>query len=265
MSERKAQRPSVLLCRAPPPSAASAHVRMSERLLPGQYYPHNTIQKGPDPPRLVPGDALPDGVVLMKSWLSFEEQMRIVETIRNLGMKEGGFYTPFHEGKPQLRYKMMCLGWVTLYDMLLSLHRLVLFSQHWNPVNKDYEKIRSNHDGALVPPLPDFLKDLTLRCLSNANRLCKHPFAKTDPNSGICNFYTHSSYLGLHQVLTHSEVSLLILHPTLLCRIEARDSRASVDSFLSSLSRSVPPESSLSVRVGRWRLPNRFCSNQAMP
>jgi len=67
----------------------------------------------PNLPRLITNDQLPDGMVLLKNWLSFEEQMRIVETVRNLGVGPGGFYTPIDRSTSPLKLKMMCLGLVS--------------------------------------------------------------------------------------------------------------------------------------------------------
>lgn len=68
-------------------------------------------------PRLTKKDDFPDGMVLLKSWLSFEEQMRIVEEIRNLGIGPGGFYTPTCKQKAQMKIKLMCLGMVNLFPL----------------------------------------------------------------------------------------------------------------------------------------------------
>ena len=65
--------------------------------------------------QLAPAEQFPDGMILLKNWLSFDEQLRIVECVRNLGVGNGGFYTPTDRKNGRMRLKMMCLGLVLSY------------------------------------------------------------------------------------------------------------------------------------------------------
>jgi len=139
------------------------------------------IANGPELPHVSSNEHLPDGLVLLKDWLSFDDQLKIIETVRNLGIGSGGFYTPGYGTNAKLKLKMMCLG------------------MNWNPVNRVYETTRSNFDGAEAPPLPEFIKGLVKSCMKDASRLRGRPFSQIEPNICLCNFYAKDSLLGLHQ------------------------------------------------------------------
>eukprot|EP00210_Caulerpa_lentillifera_P000562 g543.t1 len=158
----------------------SANTRLSTMLVPNAEN-SVSISSGPELPHLSSSDEMPDGIVLLKDWLSFEDQIRIVETVRNLGIGEGGFYTPGYGTEAKLKLKMMCLG------------------LNWNPDNRIYESSRSNFDGAKAPPVPEFIKELVQQCMNDATRLRGRPFSQIQPNVCLCNFYTKDSLLGLHQ------------------------------------------------------------------
>ncbi len=74
------------------------------------------------PLRAVPG--LPPGVVLLKGYLSMDEQIRIVRQIRELGVGPGGFYVPTYSNGGRLQLHMMCMG------------------LHWEPRTSKYEPTR---------------------------------------------------------------------------------------------------------------------------
>lgn len=67
-------------------------------------------------------------------------------------------------------------------------------------MNRTYENTRSNYDGAKAPPVPNFLKELARRCLEVANRMRGRPFEPIEPNICLCNFYSQTGSIGLHQV-----------------------------------------------------------------
>jgi len=203
----------------------SANTRMSAMLMPGDDA-SASIMTGPEPPRLAAGDALPEGMVLLKGWLSFEDQLRIIETVRNLGVGKGGFYTPMYQKKSQMKLKMMCLG------------------LHWNPVNRVYEQTRSDFDGAPAPLLPDFLKDLVAKCMRDADRMTSRKFPDIDPNVCICNFYAQDSLLGLHQDREEGEESLRRQIPVISFSIGA------IGEFVFNKTRSMETARSLLLESG---------------
>ncbi|GFR42813.1 hypothetical protein Agub_g3703 [Astrephomene gubernaculifera] len=154
------------------------------------------------PPRAVPG--LPPGVVLLKGYLSLDEQIRIVRQIRDLGVGPGGFYTPSYNTGARLSLKMMCMG------------------LHWEPRTSKYETTRSSYDGAKPPAIPSWLVDLSRRCLDAASAAAAAAASSSSSSSAassssgsatpsftrfpsmvpdIClaNFYERSGKLGMHQ------------------------------------------------------------------
>jgi hypothetical protein len=56
------------------------------------------------------GIELRPGMVLLKGYISLNDQIKIVKVCRELGLGEGGFYQPCYEDGTKLRFKMMCLG-----------------------------------------------------------------------------------------------------------------------------------------------------------
>ncbi|KAG2380591.1 uncharacterized protein HKW66_Vig0248970 [Vigna angularis] len=56
------------------------------------------------------GSILRPGMVLLKNFISHDEQVEIVKVCRELGVGLGGFYQPGYENGAKLRLKMMCLG-----------------------------------------------------------------------------------------------------------------------------------------------------------
>ncbi|GIL59227.1 hypothetical protein Vafri_13915 [Volvox africanus] len=135
-------------------------------------------------PRAV--EALPPGVVLLKGYLTMDEQIRIVHQIRELGIGPGGFYTPSYKTGARLWLHMMCMG------------------LHWEPRTNSYETIRSSFDGATPPPIPSWLAELCGRCLEAASAAAVAAggsrFPPLQPDICLANFYERSGKLGMHQV-----------------------------------------------------------------
>ncbi|KXZ45726.1 hypothetical protein GPECTOR_51g712 [Gonium pectorale] len=135
------------------------------------------------PPRAAPG--LPHGVVLLKGYLTLDEQIQIVRQIRDLGVGPGGFYVPTYSTGGRLALRMMCLG------------------LHWEPRTGAYEQTRSSYDGATPPPLPATLVDLCGRSLADASAAAASAggsrFPPLRPDICLANFYERSGRLGMHQ------------------------------------------------------------------
>ncbi|GIL84064.1 hypothetical protein Vretimale_11035 [Volvox reticuliferus] len=145
--------------------------------------PHQQYRAPGGVPRSV--DGLPPGVVLLKGYLTMDEQIRIVHEIRELGIGPGGFYIPSYITGGRLWLHMMCMG------------------LHWEPRTNSYETIRSSHDGATPPPIPAWLVELCGRCLAAASDAAVAAggsrFPPLQPDICLANFYERSGKLGMHQ------------------------------------------------------------------
>lgn len=132
---------------------------------------------------------LRSGMILLKKYLSFDDQVKIVKECRELGIGPGGFYEPGFRDGGNLHLKMMCLG------------------QNWDPEKSAYGDTRPS-DGAKPPLVPsDFIQ-----LVEGAIEAC-HSFLRErskglnvgrllpsmSPNICIVNFYTTTGRLGLHQ------------------------------------------------------------------
>eukprot|EP00887_Chlorella_sp_A99_P006420 scaffold3.g6420.t1 len=127
-------------------------------------------------------EVLQDGMVLLRSFLTLEQQAEVVRVVRDLGVGPGGFYQPSYSSGSTLSLHMMSLG------------------KHWEPRTSSYEAPRSSHDGAAPPPIPARLTALAAAALAAA---VAAPGAGRipgmQPDVCLCNFYEKSGRLGLHQ------------------------------------------------------------------
>nr|GMC50006.1 Oxoglutarate/iron-dependent dioxygenase [Ipomoea batatas] len=139
-----------------------------------------------------------DGMVLLKSFISLLDQVRIVNTCRKLGIGPGGFYQPGYNDGAKLHLKMMCLG------------------KNWDPETSQYGDKRP-YDGAKPPVIPDELHHLVQKAIQHSQSyLEKHSKCRNmddvlpsmSPNVCIVNFYTTSGKLGLHQDKDESPESI---------------------------------------------------------
>ncbi|XP_048140165.1 alpha-ketoglutarate-dependent dioxygenase AlkB-like isoform X2 [Rhodamnia argentea] len=138
------------------------------------------------------------GMVLLKSYLSISDQVKIVKLCRDLGLGAGGFYQPGYKDGAKLHLKMMCLG------------------KNWDPETSEYG-VRRPIDGAKPPRIPEEFCYLVAKAISDSDALISKNIKKNDaqeklppmaPNICIVNFYTASGRLGLHQDRDESEESL---------------------------------------------------------
>ncbi|CAM6082204.1 unnamed protein product [Calypogeia fissa] len=152
-----------------------------------------------------PNRVLLPGMILLKRWLSLEQQVDIVKYCRTVGIGPGGFYQPQFGHNSKMNLQMMCLG------------------MHWEPTTKTYEIHRSHYDNALPPLIPDSFTRLVDKALLAARvaatqdsgekskrvQLDKHsPVPEMVPNVCIVNFYERSGTLGMHQDKDESSESL---------------------------------------------------------
>lgn len=144
------------------------------------------------------------GMVLLKGWLSIDDQVEIVRECSTLGRGYGGFYQPTFADGRHMRLQMMCLG-----------------KKHWDATTNSYVPRRQNHDNATPPAIPEKFSDLVKRSLQRAQDLAlkagglklgrkqvEGELPNMDPTVCIVNFYEQTGALGMHQDKDESAASL---------------------------------------------------------
>ncbi|KAK4837143.1 hypothetical protein QYF36_003141 [Acer negundo] len=138
------------------------------------------------------------GMVLLKNFLSFSDQVNILKTCRDLGLGPGGFYQPGYREGASLHLKMMCLG------------------KNWDPEKKVYEDIRST-DSAIPPTIPAEFNQLVEKAIHDSRvhiernhglRNAAYKLPSMSPDICIVNFYSATGKLGLHQDRDETQESL---------------------------------------------------------
>ena len=124
------------------------------------------------------------GATWLRSWLSLDDQSRLVAECRALMDGPGGGYVPTVRGGGRMRVRMMCLG------------------RHWNPLTYTYQSTRDDHDGLAVGPIPDAWIDM-----ASAAAASEAGFAFR-PDICLINFYGVDGRMGLHQDKDESAASL---------------------------------------------------------
>lgn len=137
-------------------------------------------------------EVLRPGMVLLKGYLTQDEQVSIVRECRRLGLGPGGFYWP------HMRLMLMCLG------------------LDWDPQTRKYSKTR-RFDKARVPNIPHEFVVMVRRAMEAARALTDRKYRGSNvedilpmmsPDVCIVNFYTTQGRLGLHQDRDESRGSL---------------------------------------------------------
>jgi alkylated DNA repair protein (DNA oxidative demethylase) len=123
------------------------------------------------------------GAHYLQSYLSPEDQRRLVERCRALMDGDVPGYVPLVRSGGRMHVRMLCLG------------------RHWNGRLYRYEPVRSDFDGLPAPPLPEDLRML-------ARRIADEVGTRFDPDLCILNFYDASGRMGLHQDKDESPASL---------------------------------------------------------
>ena len=132
--------------------------------------PRSTVQVAP-------------GATWLRSWLSLDDQSRLVAECRALMDGPGGGYVPTVRGGGRMRVRMMCLG------------------RHWNPLTYTYQSTRDDHDGAPVGPIPAAWVDLASAAAREAGFVFR-------PDVCLINFYAADGRMGLHQDKDEGAASL---------------------------------------------------------
>jgi DNA alkylation damage repair protein AlkB len=144
------------------------------------------------------GEVLRAGMVLLKSYISVSDQVKIVKKCRDLGLGPGGFYQPGYRDGAKLRLKMMCLG------------------RNWDPETSEYDD-RRPLDDAKPPSIPAEFYQLVEKAIKDSHSLIQKKSKSSNvkeilplmsPNICIVNFYSANGRLGLHQDRDESRESL---------------------------------------------------------
>ncbi|KAJ1419257.1 Oxoglutarate/iron-dependent dioxygenase [Sesbania bispinosa] len=138
------------------------------------------------------------GMVLLKHFMTHDEQVKMVRICRELGLGPGGFYQPGYADGAKLRLKMMCLG------------------MDWDPQTRKYGNKRVI-DGIKPPSIPPYFSKLVTRAIQEAHYLINEEYETSyvedilpsmTPDICIVNFYSTNGRLGLHQDRDESRESL---------------------------------------------------------
>ncbi|CAG7877613.1 unnamed protein product [Brassica rapa] len=136
------------------------------------------------------------GMVLLKNFLSINDQVMIVNKCRELGLGEGGFYQPGYGDGALLHLKMMCLG------------------RNWDPQTSRYGDTRP-HDGSIPPKIPFEFNQFVQKAIQDSQSLVATSSKKGEdeipcmsPDICIANFYTSTGRLGLHRDKDESAKSI---------------------------------------------------------
>ncbi|XP_062008786.1 uncharacterized protein LOC133725519 [Rosa rugosa] len=191
LSEHKAVDSSFDLC----PTKASGAVTLKTSLLVQNRERKNEIKRSMEQPIEI---VLQSGMVLLKSYISTSDQIKIVKLCRDLGLGTGGFYKPGYRDGAKLNLMMMCLG------------------KNWDPETSKYGDHRP-HDGAKPPCIPVGFFQLVENAIKDSRSLIRKNskasnfediLPRMTPDICLVNFYSSAGRLGLHQDRDESEQSL---------------------------------------------------------
>ncbi|KAF1775306.1 hypothetical protein JG687_00011534 [Phytophthora cactorum] len=160
--------------------------------------------------------ALLPGLVILKGFLTSQEQQELVNDSRRMGLEEGGFYKPTYASGAKCRLHQMCLG------------------RHWNVNSEKYEDRRSNHDNAPAPTLPESWKVYAQRSLDAAKKIdpqvmgtCK----KMTPDVCVVNFYKKAGRNGMHIDKDESDEAMSMGSPVISFSIGCAAEFAYIDHY----------------------------------
>ncbi|KAG6616914.1 alpha-ketoglutarate-dependent dioxygenase abh1-like isoform X2 [Phytophthora cinnamomi] len=160
--------------------------------------------------------ALLPGLVILKGFLSPQEQQELVDDSRRMGMGEGGFYKPTYASGAKCRLHQMCLG------------------RHWNVKTEQYEDRRSNHDDALVPALPETWKRHAQRSLEAARKIDPQVMGtctQMTPDICVVNFYKKAGRNGMHIDKDESDEAMSMGSPVISFSIGCAAEFAYIDHY----------------------------------
>src|SRR3954469_10117768 len=121
-------------------------------------------------------EVLPD-VILIRGWLSHQEQRHLVAQFRGWAAAPAGLRHPRVPRGHVMSVQSVCLGW------------------HWQPYA--YSRTADDTDGAPVKPLPVDVVDLARQAVTAT--FGPDEGARYAPDAAIVNLYGPGARLGLHQ------------------------------------------------------------------
>lgn len=128
-------------------------------------------------------DAIADGAVLLRRYLSLDDQRELVATCRALMDGPVPGYVPVVRGGGRMHVQMLCLG------------------RHWNGKTYRYEPNRSDFDDLPVPPVPESWRALARDAAVAAGMTL-------EPDLCILNHYGAEGRMGMHQDKDESAESI---------------------------------------------------------
>jgi len=142
---------------------------------------------------------LQNGVVHLVGFIPPDLQQRIVDTMREVGLSQQGFFPEAFDGIKQSP------GVIRTY-----------LGRHWNATSQMWEQQRGNENGAAVAELPKLLTDMYAEAVGRANRELKTAAYKKrnkvlpegKPNVGVVNFYPPGASMQPHQDTGESKESI---------------------------------------------------------
>ncbi|OWZ23284.1 Alkylated DNA repair protein alkB [Phytophthora megakarya] len=161
------------------------------------------------------GTLLP-GLVILKGFLTPQEQQELVDDSRRMGLQEGGFYKPTYASGAKCRLHQMCLG------------------RHWNVKTEKYEDRRGNHDNVPVPALPESWQLLTQRSLDAAKQIDPQVMgtcSNMTPDICVVNFYKKAGRNGMHVDKDESDEAMRMGSPVISFSIGCAAEFAYIDHY----------------------------------
>ena len=125
-----------------------------------------------------PAAEIAPGAVHLPSWLSVDEQRRLVLACRKWAQPPAGMRTTRLPNGSAMSVRTVCLGW------------------HWYPYR--YSRTVDDGDGSRVKPFPGWLADLGQRAVAEAYRDLQagHSY---HPDIAMVNYYDATARMGMHQ------------------------------------------------------------------
>ncbi|KAF3785130.1 Alpha-ketoglutarate-dependent dioxygenase AlkB-like protein [Nymphaea thermarum] len=134
------------------------------------------------------------GIIYLRKYLNLADQVKIVETCRELGKASGGFYQPSFSSGHKMHLHVMCLG------------------KNWDPVGLGFEVGTYQIQRYRNMMTSVLMMGLVQRVLQDAQGHPKNDsklgLPAMNPDICIVNFYSKSGKLGLHQDKDESDESI---------------------------------------------------------
>jgi len=145
-----------------------------------------SLEKAFRPPGAKAMQLLP-GMVLIKRFLSPDQQSKIVAIVQAVSMEGAGFTRPRTSGGHSMHLDMLHMG------------------RTWKHGSGYLDQ---SPDGSRTPPIPEDLSRLAQDCVQEAATVDFQLPASFSPDLCLANYYSHGGRLGMHQDKDESKDSL---------------------------------------------------------